>query len=743
MIYLHRIPVILSILWVVKLFCGGWPSGVSSFQIARQTPPAPTSRAAATTSSRRRYRLLLALSNTSHHNDITASFKSKSVKKQRRNKSKRPTPLSNDVATDSHSAASVQFKAYRQALLAWTTQLSHASASARGINYSRRPGSPNELEMWRGLARKAHESLERMERISRETAQKPLEQETRTLLTATDYEPVVLALCQTQLVVDALQCLRRWQRLFVSLDYLESLAPSTRAYTSTMRAILLNSPSQWAETQGIQQYSPPEMAHFLWKECYGLYNTTKLHALRPNCAMYNTLLDGWSKVFPPPGGIKSRRRRGRLGQKESPLLLASIEQTDKLSKETVARQATLVWESMNIQDKDAQSYALMIYIYCKCDLVEEAFHIWEALLDLLLSTPDKRERVDSRSFRMLARCLAQQKQADRTDNAKHIESIIDGMWDLHDAGYFDTAPDIFIYTTAMNAWADSADPSSTDRCRALLEELESKHEILKWKSLKPDVAVYNALVNAVARERGPGIDVAGEAGSIVKKMEREASINSSMTPNTITYNTLIDACLSFRTREGVERAEQTLLWMSRELQKGNSRVRPTLRSFTSVILAWTELTEPGVAARAEKLLDRLEERYRPPGKCYEAVILSWCREANEPTGVETETHPAYRAKLLLDRMEQVFQATGNENEMMRPRTALYNSVSKALSEAGDVAESEEAEKVRQSRDRMYTSVESTLGAVRFVSAEEVFNLMGSLDNASSSGPEPIANTLNF
>jgi hypothetical protein len=397
-------------------------------------------------------------------------------------------------------------------------------------------------------------------------------------------------------------------------------------------------------------------------------------------------------------------------------------------------------------DKDARSYVLMIYIYCKCDLVEKAFGIWEALMDRLLSAPSKKERVDSRSFRMLARCLAQEKQVGSTDNAKRIQTIIHGMWDLHEAGYFDTAPDIFIYTTAMNAWVDSADDSSTDHCRALLEELECKHETLKWKSLEPDVAVYNALVNAIARERGPGIDVAEEAGSIVKRMEREASTNPKMAPNTITYNTLIDACLSSRTREGIERAEQTLLWMSKELQKGNSRVRPTLRSFTSVILAWTELTETGVAERAEKLLDRLEERYRPPGKCYEAVILSWCREANsyEPSGVETETHPAYRAKLLLDRMEQVFQATGNENEMMRPRSALYNSVSKALSEAGDVAESEEAEKVRQSRDRMYTSaVEATPGAVRFVSAEEVFNLVDSLDNASLSGPEPIANTMNF
>ena len=181
----------------------------------------------------------------------------------------------------------------------------------------------------------------------------------------------------------------------------------------------------------------------------------------------------------------------------------------------------------------------------------------------------QKERVDARSFRVLVNALA----ASGDENVpERIDSILEGMWELDKAGYDDTAPDVYMYTTAMNAHAQHE--SGVPRAIALLDDLERRYLASGGQeSLQRDVAMYNALIHAIASQAN-ATNAAEEAGSVVKVMEREAATtNPKVLPDTITYNTLIDACLASDSTKSRERAEQTLLWMVDEFKSGNARVK--------------------------------------------------------------------------------------------------------------------------------------------------------------------------
>ena len=478
------------------------------------------------------------------------------------------------------------------------------------------------------------------------------------LLEGDDYLAVIQAHAQCYQVASALHVLQKWQS--------STLTPTAAAYASVIRCILAPSCTVKVYERMGSRLSPVEMAHALLEQC--LDNSSK----KPSLRVYNRVLDAWSKTLPPFS------KKAHAGDDSN-----------------IVEKAEWIWNKMTT--RDAQSHVLMIYTYCKSGHVEKAYGVWEMLLQRLLSLSEL-EHVDARSFRMLVNALS---AADNVEAPKCIDSILEGMWQLHEAGYDDTAPDVFLYTTAMNAWAQHGE---VDRVRSLLCDLESRHQALQWDSLQKDVATYNALIDAISKQADAS-NAAEEAGHIVKLMDREAESNPKVKPDTITYNTLMDACLASDSEIGREHAEQTLLWMVEEFKGGSTRIKPSLKSFSSVMNAWTASGSP---ERAETLLELMEERYRPPALLFDNIIMAYCNQTDLVS--ISSSNAAKRAKRLLERMEELFEATGNE--ALRPAMSLYNAVIRALS--GDT-DQHDIDAVRERRDRMYSRVDSALEPMRFTS----------------------------
>ena len=135
--------------------------------------------------------------------------------------------------------------------------------------------------------------------------------------------------------------------------------------------------------------------------------------------------------------------------------------------------------------------------------------------------------------------------------------------------------------------------------------------------------------------------------------------------------------------------------------------------------AWTASGSP---ERAETLLELMEERYRPPALLFDNIIMAYCNQTDLAS--IGSSNSAKRAKRLLERMEELFEAT--RNEALRPTMSLYNAVIRALSGNMD---QHDIDAVRVRRDRMYSRVDSALEPMHFTSSKEVFGLLKHLDDA--------------
>jgi pentatricopeptide repeat protein len=546
------------------------------------------------------------------------------------------------------------------------------------------------------------------------------------LLQGDDYLAVIHAHCQCSQAASALHVLQKWQA--------SPLTTTAAAHAAVIRCILAapscnsNSSSStvhfYYDTRMGSRLSPVEMAHALLEQCLegsggdGSHQTPSVH-------VYNRVLDAWSRALPP----FSKKRRQQQAR-------------DIDSRRVVVEKAEWIWNAMLPTVRNAKSHVLMIYTYCKSGHIDQAHAIWELLLRRLLLLPSAGtssssssssellllERVDVKSVRMLVNALSAVSDTTTAMEApKRIDSILQGMWQLHEAGYVDMAPDVFLYTTAMNAWAQHGE---MDRVRFLLNDLESRHRALQWESLERDVAVYNALLHAISKQ--PFQSKAGyDAGRIVKWMERQGEIHPKVKPDTITYNTLMDACLASNDDIGREHAEQTLLWMVEEYKGGNTRIKPSLKSYSSVMNAWTA---SGCPERAEPLLELMEERYRPPALLFESIITAYCDQAD----LVGSSGSAKRAMRLLERTEELFEATGND--ALRPTMSLYNAVIRALSIGGDPGGAGNA--VRERRDRVHSRVGSALEPVRFASSGEVFDVLQHWKDAPTVSHAPTTRNFN-
>jgi hypothetical protein len=554
-----------------------------------------------------------------------------------------------------------------------------------------------------------------------------------------DFSTVIEDLLQTQQARRGADTLKRWQKQ-------ESISqPPLSLYSQVIRT-LINTPFEYKGDiikMGISRAeSAADLAHFALNKIGD--GSDPFQIMQVNLAV----LEAWSKALPT------------LTQQSKQNIVVLREEAEK-----VALQAANWFERSAQSGNKKRGYSLLLYTYCKCGKLDQAWDTWKNWMAFVEEkNKDKTLRIDTRSFRMLIQCLAQETSKESTEWLSDDDRILSGtklaekacfivetMWKLHSMGYRDVLPDVFLYTTIVTMYANTGHPA---KARNLIQDLASRNKGLQLDSLKPDVTLYNALVNALAKQplETPDTSVAEEAGSLVKQMERMAQDSGmeAVAPDTVTYNTLIEACLRIGSndksaREGIERADQTLTWMFDEYQKGNSRVKPDFLSFATLVRAWAaddSVTDASSTVRSEHWLDRLEERFVPSVNLFEDVILACCRQANnKQVKVSVQKQHAEQAQRLLNRMETLYQAGANSN--LRPNRSLYEKVIEALTSC---LEGTEAQDVRDRENQMYPEVEKSKKGVessRFSSDKEVFSVLNDLEVDSPWEEKPIASTRTF
>mmetsp|Transcript_31939 Transcript_31939/g.48278 ORF Transcript_31939/g.48278 Transcript_31939/m.48278 type:complete len:1368 (-) Transcript_31939:316-4419(-) len=605
-------------------------------------------------------------------------------------------------------------KVYRRVLHAYYNQYERATWNGR-YKKPKFKLSVQELRMGQEVLQTADTIIQRMEELSREyvAKSKTTRNPQKTLLDAGDYAPLILACNHVAKPVPALSALRRLTDLFEQSEQMERLAPAPNLYIAVMKAIFNSADEEWADQMG-DKFSKTDIVDTLCRECIKRARNFPI-LVGPASSMlelYNVAFDAWSKVLPP----RSKRERS----------FDFFDGGEEVNQ--VATKVTELWKMMQEDNviPNSKTYTSLIYAYIKTYRLEEAYLMVERLSELLLKEggeQTKLERVDSRALRTLAKSLSwsilsiEEKEGEldsskkRSETAERVESIIQFLWDLTEAGYEGVTPTVFLYTTAVNAWADAESTESSMRAEKLVDDLKSRvQQNIPGSNLAPDICLYNALIKAIAKN--PNLSrAADKAGRILKSLEKP---DSTIKPNLDTYNALIQACIT--SSNGIERAEQTLEKM---ILTGDPM--PNETTFRLIINALLEV--PGATGRAENWLDRMEERFLSKSDLYERIVLSWCNESGKAT----------RARKMLERMEQLFYESGISS--LRPARSCYNAVIEALEGQGETSDS-----VKNSRDEMYgNSIEST----QLASNNQVFALLDDIDVDFTDGITPVGNTINF
>ena len=204
--------------------------------------------------------------------------------------------------------------------------------------------------------------------------------------------------------------------------------------------------------------------------------------------------------------------------------------------------------------------------------------------------------------------------------AEQAEALLDSMLGL--SGDNGIKPDVAVFNSVINAWATSKDPIAGKKAFALLRKM--KDLAAKGYNSYPDIVTYNTLLSAWSH--CGDVNAAPQTEKIVNEMQKAAKESElAPQPNTVSYNTILDAWSKSTLPGAALRAQKVLEFM---IRTEGDEIEPDVISFTSVLNAWAKSKEPHKGARTRELLNRLVDLYgttkrpnlRPTQISYNAVL---------------------------------------------------------------------------------------------------------------------------
>mmetsp|Transcript_25853 Transcript_25853/g.37899 ORF Transcript_25853/g.37899 Transcript_25853/m.37899 type:complete len:699 (+) Transcript_25853:328-2424(+) len=257
------------------------------------------------------------------------------------------------------------------------------------------------------------------------------------------------------------------------------------------------------------------------------------------------------------------------------------------------------------------------------------------------------------------------------------------------------------FNAAIRAWAESDEPDAAIKAESILGKMRELYKETGNRDVKPNAKHYNSVISVWANSGEKG--AANRAEEILKQMETGGVDDSSISPTTVSCNAVIDAWAKSGEEGAAEHAEVILDKMIKGHLNG-SKVKANVRSFNSVINAWAKSRDARAAQKAEEILDRMrllaeegDEDVRPDTASFSTVINAWARSHN--------LDKAERALDLYKQMCELYEASGQSNEKVRPNVIIYNAVMNACAfTMGDSIEQHRAMEIAHS---MLTQLEKS------------------------------------
>lgn len=285
---------------------------------------------------------------------------------------------------------------------------------------------------------------------------------------------------------------------------------------------------------------------------------------------------------------------------------------------------------------------------------------------------------------------------------------------------------------------ERGDPRAPHKAQELIHRMQRLYERTGIPNYQPTVQVYNLWINAIAKctssinsssSGSSSIDNRGrDAEAVLEIMKRDG-----VAPSVVTFTSIMDAYARSNHPQAAQDAERVLFdYLQAHEQQSQSSKLSTI-TCDAVLNAWAQRGTPEAAARAQFLLERLEQfqnkDIRPTAHSYATVIHAWalCGKADKaqaildrllqprPTSVETaaaatvvdtvvcnavlhawatsgDPQAGTRALHLFHRMQQLAKEKGYDTH---PDVVTYNTLLSAWSHSGHLKAAPQAEKVLQ------------------------------------------------
>jgi pentatricopeptide repeat protein len=276
--------------------------------------------------------------------------------------------------------------------------------------------------------------------------------------------------------------------------------------------------------------------------------------------------------------------------------------------------------------------------------------------------------------------------------APRAQELLERIEALYREGYYAVSPDVVSYNSVLNAWVKLNDPQ---KALDLLRSLEGKRDspILGNEddktTIQANVISYNIVIHAFAQN-----GLYREAEQLLRQMQQHS--DESIVPDTISFNSVLYAYAQSNETEAPPKAEALL----REMMTDGNEARVDTTSFNVVLHAWANSKHLRACERAQELLEHMETmssagntKVKPDVYSYTTVIQAWVsqlrnrhnRQENLRRGNHFDTTQkifspqrnttmaAEAASTLLKRME---------DKQLQPNEITYTSVMMALCWSG-------------------------------------------------------------
>ena len=263
--------------------------------------------------------------------------------------------------------------------------------------------------------------------------------------------------------------------------------------------------------------------------------------------------------------------------------------------------------------------------------------------------------------------------------AQRAEQILEKMEYLRTRGNVKIQPTSYSFATVVSAWAKARSSgaeatANAERAQFILKrmnefrkQIESQENGSEYaKELRPDSVVYNSVIDAWARSKNP--IAATRAEELLFEME-ELQRMGGISPDTITYNSVINCHATSGHVNAAKAAERVMKKMEDASKaEGGIKITPNTRTYNQVLKAYSKSTLPGAAKRADMILMYMlqsgNKAIRPDVISFSTCLDVWAKSK--------EQGKAEKAYAILQKMIEFHKTTGIDT--MKPNEITYNTV---------------------------------------------------------------------